>query len=145
MLGKREVDAELRRSLGSSMKEMQPIFATGGDPAERKFSTGGRRPVAGYTRRGNCVDCPAAHSLRMADLCCRRHCARCKRIGVRRPSMVSPTATLIKDFACLVPPALAIVLRKRRQRLICALDCRADLGSFIKLSSWSVTCRCDDS
>ena len=37
MLGKREVDAELRRSLGLSMKEMQPLFAAGGDPAERKF------------------------------------------------------------------------------------------------------------
>jgi hypothetical protein len=37
MPGKREVDAELRRSLGLSMKEMQPLFAAGGDPAERKF------------------------------------------------------------------------------------------------------------
>ena len=37
MLGKREVDAELRRSLGSSIKDMQPLFAAGGDPAERKF------------------------------------------------------------------------------------------------------------
>src|SRR5688572_32830688 len=37
MLGKREVDAELRRSLGLSMKEMQPLFAAGGDSAERKF------------------------------------------------------------------------------------------------------------
>ena len=37
MLGKREVDTELRRSLGLSMKEMQPIFAAGGDSAERKF------------------------------------------------------------------------------------------------------------
>ena len=37
MLGKREVNAELRRSLGLSMKEMQPRFAAGGDSAERKF------------------------------------------------------------------------------------------------------------
>ena len=37
MLGKREVDAELRRSLGLSMKTLQPLFAAGGDAAERKF------------------------------------------------------------------------------------------------------------
>ncbi len=37
MLGKRDVDAELRRSLGLSMKELQPVFAAGGDAAERKF------------------------------------------------------------------------------------------------------------
>ena len=37
MLGKRAVDAELRRSLGLSMKELQPLFAAGGDSAERKF------------------------------------------------------------------------------------------------------------
>ena len=37
MLGKREVDTELKRSLGLSMKEMQPIFAAGGDTAEKKF------------------------------------------------------------------------------------------------------------
>ena len=36
MPGKREVDAALRR-LGFSMKEMQSLFAAGGDPAERKF------------------------------------------------------------------------------------------------------------
>lgn len=34
------------------------------------------------TRRGNYVDCAAAHSLRMADLRGQRHCARCRRIGV---------------------------------------------------------------
>ena len=37
MLGNREVDTELRRSLGLSMKDMQPLFAAGGDAAERKF------------------------------------------------------------------------------------------------------------
>ena len=37
MLGKREVDAELKRSLGSSMKMMKPLFTAGGDTAERKF------------------------------------------------------------------------------------------------------------
>ena len=37
MLGKRAVDAELRRSLGMSMKELEPLFAAGGDPAEQKF------------------------------------------------------------------------------------------------------------
>jgi len=37
MLGKREVDAELKRSMGSSMKTLQPLFAAGGDAAERKF------------------------------------------------------------------------------------------------------------
>jgi hypothetical protein len=37
MLGKRAVDAELRRSLGLSMKEIKPLFAAGGDLAERKF------------------------------------------------------------------------------------------------------------
>jgi hypothetical protein len=29
MLGKRAVDAELRRSLGLSMKEIKPLFAAG--------------------------------------------------------------------------------------------------------------------
>ena len=37
MLGKRAVDAELRRSLGLSMKEVKPLFAAGGDLAEKKF------------------------------------------------------------------------------------------------------------
>jgi hypothetical protein len=37
MLGKRAVEAELRRSLGLSMKELQPLFTAGGDSAERKF------------------------------------------------------------------------------------------------------------
>jgi hypothetical protein len=37
MLGKRAVDAELKRSLGVSMKEVEPVFAAGGDLAERKF------------------------------------------------------------------------------------------------------------
>ena len=37
MLGNRAVDAELKRSLGLSLKEIEPLFATGGDSAERKF------------------------------------------------------------------------------------------------------------
>jgi hypothetical protein len=37
MLGKRAVDAELRRSLGLSMKEIKPVLAAGGDLAEKKF------------------------------------------------------------------------------------------------------------
>ncbi len=37
MLGKRAVDAELKRSLGLSMKEVKPLFAVGGDLAEKKF------------------------------------------------------------------------------------------------------------
>ena len=37
MLGKRAVDAELKRSLGLSMKEVKPLFAAGGDLAEKKF------------------------------------------------------------------------------------------------------------
>ena len=37
MLGKRAVDAQLRRSLGLSMKEIVPLLTVGGDPAERKF------------------------------------------------------------------------------------------------------------
>ena len=36
MLGKREVDAELRRSLGLSMKTLQPLFAAGGDARRKK-------------------------------------------------------------------------------------------------------------
>ena len=37
MLGKRAVDAELKRTLGLSMKEVKPLFAVGGDVAETKF------------------------------------------------------------------------------------------------------------
>ena len=37
MLGKRAVDAELKRSLGLSIKEVEPFFAAGGDLAEKKF------------------------------------------------------------------------------------------------------------
>ena len=37
MLGKRALDAALRRSLGLSMKEIEPLLAAGGDLAERKF------------------------------------------------------------------------------------------------------------
>jgi hypothetical protein len=37
MVGKRAVDAQLRRSLGLSMKEIEPLLTTGGDSAERKF------------------------------------------------------------------------------------------------------------
>ena len=37
MRGKHAVDGELRRSLGLSMKKIEPLFAAGGDLAERKF------------------------------------------------------------------------------------------------------------
>jgi hypothetical protein len=37
MLGKSAMDAELRRSLGLSMKDVKPLLAAGGDLAERKF------------------------------------------------------------------------------------------------------------
>ena len=37
MLGKGAMDAELRRSLGLSMKDVKPLLAAGGDLAERKF------------------------------------------------------------------------------------------------------------
>jgi hypothetical protein len=37
MLGKRAVDAELKRSLGLSIKQIKPLFAAGGDLAEQKF------------------------------------------------------------------------------------------------------------
>ena len=37
MLAKRAVDAELRRSIGLSMKETQTLLTAGGDSAERKF------------------------------------------------------------------------------------------------------------
>jgi hypothetical protein len=37
MLRKSAVDAELRRSLGLTMKEIGPILAAGGDPAEQQF------------------------------------------------------------------------------------------------------------
>ena len=37
MLGKRAVNAELRRSLGLSMKEIEPLLTAGGDSAEKKF------------------------------------------------------------------------------------------------------------
>ena len=37
MLGKRAVDAELKRSLHPSMKMLEPLFAAGGDAAEKKF------------------------------------------------------------------------------------------------------------
>ena len=37
MLGKRAVNAELKRSLGLSMKKLKPLFTAGGDAAERKF------------------------------------------------------------------------------------------------------------
>ena len=37
MIGKRAVDAELKRSLALSMKKVEPLFAAGGDLAERKF------------------------------------------------------------------------------------------------------------
>jgi len=37
MRGKREVDAQLRQSLGQTLKEIEPLLRTGGDPAETKF------------------------------------------------------------------------------------------------------------
>jgi len=37
MLGKRAVDAQLSRSLGLTMKEIEIILAAGGDPAEKQF------------------------------------------------------------------------------------------------------------
>jgi hypothetical protein len=37
MLGKRAVDAQLSRSLGLTMNEIEPILAVGGDPAEKQF------------------------------------------------------------------------------------------------------------
>ena len=37
MRGKRAVDAQLSRSLGLTMKEIEPILAVGGDPAEKQF------------------------------------------------------------------------------------------------------------
>lgn len=37
MIGKPAVDIELKRSLGLSMKQLQPLLAAGGDLAEKKF------------------------------------------------------------------------------------------------------------
>jgi hypothetical protein len=37
MRGKHDVDAELSRSLGLTMKEIKPILVVGGDPGERQF------------------------------------------------------------------------------------------------------------
>jgi len=37
MFGNIAMDAELRRSLGLSMKDVKPLLAAGGDLAERKF------------------------------------------------------------------------------------------------------------
>ena len=37
MHGKTAVDAELLRSLGLTMKEIEPILAAGGDSAEKQF------------------------------------------------------------------------------------------------------------
>jgi hypothetical protein len=37
MLGKRAVDVRLRRSLGLTMKKIEPILAVGGDPGEKQF------------------------------------------------------------------------------------------------------------
>jgi hypothetical protein len=37
MFAKRAVDAELRRSLGLSIKQVKPLLAAGGDLAEQKF------------------------------------------------------------------------------------------------------------
>jgi len=37
MLGKTAIDSELSRSLGLTIKEIAPILAVGGDPAEKLF------------------------------------------------------------------------------------------------------------
>jgi hypothetical protein len=37
MRGKREVDAQLRQSLGQTLKQIEPLLRGGGDPAETKF------------------------------------------------------------------------------------------------------------
>ena len=37
MLVKNAVDAELSRSLGLTIKELEPILVVGGDPAEKQF------------------------------------------------------------------------------------------------------------
>ena len=37
MLGRHDVDVELKRSLGLSMKQLRPLLAAGGDLAETKF------------------------------------------------------------------------------------------------------------
>jgi hypothetical protein len=37
MLGKRAVDAQLRQSLGLTIKKIEPILAVGGDAAEKQF------------------------------------------------------------------------------------------------------------
>jgi hypothetical protein len=37
MRGKREVDAQLRQSLGQTLEEIEPLLRAGGDPAETKF------------------------------------------------------------------------------------------------------------
>jgi len=37
MLGRPDVDVELKRSLGLSIKELRPLLAAGGDLAEKKF------------------------------------------------------------------------------------------------------------
>jgi hypothetical protein len=37
MLGKRAVNAELKRSLGISVKKIEPLLGVGGDAAEKQF------------------------------------------------------------------------------------------------------------
>ena len=37
MHGMREVDAQLKQSLGQTLKEIEPLLRAGGDPAETKF------------------------------------------------------------------------------------------------------------
>ena len=34
---KREIDAQLRQSLGQTLEEIEPLLRAGGDPAETKF------------------------------------------------------------------------------------------------------------
>jgi len=37
MRGKREIDTQLRQSLGQTLEEIEPLLRAGGDPAETKF------------------------------------------------------------------------------------------------------------
>jgi hypothetical protein len=73
MRGKHDVDAELSRSLGLTMKEIEPILAVGDDPGEKQFmeccwclgtsrrSTSVRRPgrAALLRKRGSLIHRPA--------------------------------------------------------------------------------------
>jgi len=45
MLGNAAINAKLSRSLGLTIKEIAPILAVGGDPAEKLFMECGLHPV----------------------------------------------------------------------------------------------------